>query len=167
MCHDFGWTISFYLFILEPKSMPISTQTLSWVLEKIIDSGNGVDESCLWIKSQTLFHLLLDPEFLSDWPNPTNCIYLLVLTTNVHSSPHGVDKTRSTRKKTCFSLSHSATLQRKICHSLNDQKIFYGSKNLVTLRVSHWSRNGNLFGILLEAFCFVLCWVLVKRVCTL
>ena len=66
MCHDLGLTISFYLLILEPKSMPISTQTLSRVLEKIIDSGNGADESCLWIKSKTPFNLLLDPEFLSD-----------------------------------------------------------------------------------------------------
>ena len=55
-------------------------------------------------------------------------------------------------KKTCFSLSHSATLQRKIGHSLNDQKIFYGYIRIQLPLKQEWEP----FGILLDAFCFVL-----------
>lgn len=100
---------------------------------------------------------------ISKWLiHPTNNIYLLVLTNNVHPSPHGVDKTRSTCKKDLlFIKSFSHITEKDMPFIERSENILWLYKNQLPLK-QEWEP----FGILLDAFCFVLSWVLVKCVCT-
>ena len=82
---------------------------------------------------------------------PTNYIYLLVLINNVHPSPHGVDKTRSTCKKYLLfikSFSHITEKDRPFIEW--SENILWVYKNPVTFEAgmgTFWN----------SAWCFLFC----------
>ena len=150
MCHDLGLKISFYLFIWEPKSMPISTQTLSWVLEKIIDWEWGWWELPL----DKITNSISSPlgSRTSKWLTyPTNYIYLLVLINNVHPSPHGVDKTRSTCKKDLLFIKSFSHITEK------DRPFIEWSENILWLYKNPVTFEAGMGTFWNSAWCFLFC----------